>query len=331
MLKIIAPAIVGLFLGWSGQVVAATTLKFAISAPEKTPWTKNAYETAAYINQATGGAVKINVFPGGQLGNEQNAIGQVARGRIDMGSFSNTAASLIVPEMALLAAPYLWDSARQADCALDNYLIPIFQEKFRQKGLIILGWSEVGVMGYAFKDPIRTMAGFTGKKLRVAPTKTSVILARNLTANPVMLPISAVASALQTGLVEGADLPGLAYTSLGVSEIARYWVASRHSRQSGVILVNENIWQTLNAIQQKIFIKAQANPAKLRKQVRDAEASSLFAFEKRGGVIITPDETEMQKWRRKGAQARTELIAAIGGDAREIFDKILAAKQACRQ
>ncbi|WP_025899110.1 TRAP transporter substrate-binding protein [Sneathiella glossodoripedis] len=329
-LSILSYALLGCVILFSNQEVnASTKLKFALAAPEKTPWAAYAHEIAEKVSHSTNGGINVRVFPGSQLGNEQDVIRQVAKGRIQMGSFSNTAASLMVPEIALLAAPYLWDSIKQADCALDNHLIPVFQTRFEEKGLKILGWSEVGNMGYAFTSQVSGLADLSGKKLRVAPTKASSITADGFGANSVVLPITEVAAALQTGLVEGADLPGLAFTSLGLSKIARNWVQSNHSHQVGLVLMSTKVWDRLDEQGRDAFENAVVKPEKLRQQVRGAEAALLNKFASEGGTIIKLSDTEVSEWRNRSAQSRQKLIEEIGGDAADIQAQIEKAKQAC--
>ncbi len=317
-------------LGMSGLGQAETKMKFALAAPEKTPWAAYAHDISTKVAAETNGSVKISVFSGSQLGNEQDVIRQVARGRIQVGSFSNTAASLMVPEIALLAAPYLWENMAQADCALDDHLIPVFEQKFEAKGLKILGWTEVGNMGYAFISNPDGLKGMAGRKLRVAPTKASAITADGFGANSVVLPITEVAAALQTGLVEGADLPGLAFTSLGFSKIARYWVQSNHSHQVGLVLMSEKVWRQLNGAEQQAFKNAIVKPAKLRKQVRGAETALLNKFAKEGGNIIKLDATELAGWQKAAGHSRQKLVEEIGGDALEVYAAIEKAKAACK-
>ncbi len=330
MSRVIHVIIIITCICFSGNVQAETKMRFGLSAPEKTPWTAYAHEIADMVKAKTNGEIEIQVFSSSQLGNEQDVIRQVARGRIQMGSFSNTAASLMVPEIALLAAPYLWDDLKQADCALDNHLISAFQQKFLDKGLVILGWSEVGYMGYAFNAPTKSLSDLTGVKMRVAPTKASFITANAFGANPVVLPITEVASALQTGLVEGADLPGLAFTSLGLSKISRNWISSNHSHQVSLVLMSAKVWNKLSTTEQNIFIEAQKSPVKLRQNVRGAEKALLAKFEKEGGQLITPSDAELKKWRERAKPAREELIREIGGDAVAISEAIEKAKSACR-
>jgi len=318
-------------LAASTTAKAETIFKFSMAAPEKTPWAKNAYDISKSVQNATDGAIKIHVFSGSQLGNEQDVIRQVARGRIQMGSFSNTAASLMIPEIALLAAPYLWSSMQEADCVLDEHLISVFQQKFVDKGLRILGWSEVGQMGYAFMKPIGAVANLSGKKLRVAPTKASSITARNYGATSVPLPITEVASALQTGMVDGADLPSLAFTSLGFGKIASNWLQTNHSHQVGVVLISEKVWKRLSSTEQEQFLGAQTPPQLLRKQVRGAERFTLTKFVEGGGTIVKPSKVDLKMWRSKAEKARGELVEALGGDARKIYQQILDAKEHCAQ
>ena len=85
---------------------------------------------AADVTEASKGTIKINAFLGAQLGSEQDTIQQVARGRIDMGGFSLTAGSLIVPELSILSIPFLFKDAKEQDCVLDS--APVAQVCERQ-------------------------------------------------------------------------------------------------------------------------------------------------------------------------------------------------------
>lgn len=308
---------------------AEMNLKFTSAAPTNTPWAAHFNDIAESVGDISNGGIKINLFNGNQLGNEQDTIRQVVRGRIHMGGFSNTAASLIVPEIALLAAPYLWDNTAQADCALDNYLLPYFQKPFEQKGLIILGWTEVGYMGYASKSPIENPAAMIGKKIRVAPTKASSIAATAFGANSVVLPIPDVASGLQTGLVEGADLPALLFASMGFAKIAPNWTASNHSHQVGMVLMSKKVWKKLSKEQQDQIMSIQIPPVKLRQQVRGATQQLLGKFASEGGNLIIPTEAQMKEWRAIAEQSQQEMVKAIGKNAAESYSAIQKAKLAC--
>ena len=71
------------------------TLRYASGAPPKTPWVVQMERLIKYADEESKGSIKIDGFAGAQLGNEQDTIQQVARGRIDMGGFATGAVALI--------------------------------------------------------------------------------------------------------------------------------------------------------------------------------------------------------------------------------------------
>ena len=93
--------------------------------------------------EESGGKLKIASFIAAQLGNEQDTVQQVARGRIDMGGFSNGAVALLVPELALLGLPFYFKNVAEQDCAVDK-MTKTVSDLLAKKGVKFLGWTEVG-------------------------------------------------------------------------------------------------------------------------------------------------------------------------------------------
>ena len=77
------------------------------------------------VVEESGGKLKISSFINAQLGNEQDTVQQVARGRIDMGGFSNGAVALLAPELALLGLPFFFKSTAEQDCTVDAMTKPV--------------------------------------------------------------------------------------------------------------------------------------------------------------------------------------------------------------
>ena len=85
-------------LAWTTGATAQTVeLRYATSAPPKTVWEMQVQRFQKQVDDGSKGTLKINAFLNSQLGSEQDTIAQVARGRIDMGGYSVTAGSLLVP------------------------------------------------------------------------------------------------------------------------------------------------------------------------------------------------------------------------------------------
>ncbi len=148
-------------------------LKYATGAPPKTIWAIHAEEMTKVVEESSKGSLKINVYLNAQLGNEQDTVQQVARGRIDMGGFSITASSLVVPELALLNVPFLFANPKQQDCVLDQHLTKTVTDMMAAKGVHVLSWAEVGVADIIGKKPYLDPKELNGLKCRSRPRSHS--------------------------------------------------------------------------------------------------------------------------------------------------------------
>ena len=307
----------------------ARELRAATAAPLKTPWGVWIAGVAKKVEQLSAGQLKMKVFYSSQLGDEQTVIRQVVRGRIDMTGSSNTATSLVVPEFALLAAPYLWDSVKQADCVFDNHVEHIYGELIQQSGLVLLGWVEVGQMILFNRTVVHTPADIKGKKVRIAPTKASQSFFDAIGANGVPLGTVDAMPALKTGNVNGATWPIVYGIAIGTHKMAPNVTLTKHSHQIGTLTISKKVWKTLSADERKWLREGFADANILRKGIRNAEAGLIGKIKKAGVPVYTPNAAEMIEWRKAGVQAQKSLVKALGGRAEEIWPKIVQAKNSC--
>lgn len=325
-------AATGLAIGLtSGVSHAVTEMKYASAAPANTPWVKHSEAIRDAVSANSNGEIKISLFNGGQLGDEVTVIKQVARGRIDFGGFSMTAAATMVPEMALMGVPYLWDSYKQLDCAMDQHLSAVFEPLFANKGLKFLQWNELGWTNTLAKKPMLTPSDFDGYKIRAAPAKYSPNYLENIGANAVVLPFAETPAALQTGMVDGATLSSVTFVAAGFGKLAPHYTLSRHSHQSGVILMSAKVWDKLGAEGQSQFTNGLAPIAGLRAQVRGMGAFLLNKYKEAGGPVYEQTAEQRAQWKAAVLPGRDELVASIGGDSATIWPQIEAAKAACSQ
>jgi len=324
--------ITGLALGLTSVAShALTEMKYASAAPANTPWVKHSEVLRDTISTNSNGEIKVSLFNGGQLGDEVTVIKQVARGRIAIGGFSMTAASTMVPEMALMGVPYMWDSYEQLDCAMDNHLSSVFEPLFERKGLKFLQWSELGWTNTLAKKPMLKPSDFDGYKIRAAPAKYSASFTKGIGANGVVLPFAETPAALQTGMVDGATLGAVTFVAAGFGKLAPHYTLSRHSHQSGVILMSTKVWDKLGAEGQAQVTNGLAPVASLRAQVRGMGAFLLNKYKEAGGPVYEQTPAQRAEWKAAVLPGRDALVASIGGEAATIWPQIEAAKQACSQ
>ena len=272
----------------------------------------------------------MEIFAGSQLGAEVETIKQTARGRLDVGSFSVAAAAVVVPEVTMLVSPFFWDSFEQADCALDNHLSPVFDELFEKRGLKIVQWSELGWQILFSKEAITTPDQIAGFKMRVAPVKNSNILWRGAGASGVPLPFAEVAASLQTGIVDGGELPTISYIATGLHKIAPHMTRTNHIYQPSVTLISLKTWNKMSGDEQEQFMASMESADLLRQQVRGAISYFEGKMVEEGGTIH--DLTTKQRAAFAAnftADMQQELIDSVGGDSQRVYDAVVAARAAC--
>lgn len=314
----------------TGTVAGAEALKFSTAAPMGTPWVKHYEVSAENLAANSGGKLTMEVFGGGQLGAEVETIKQTARGRLDVGNFSVTAAATVVPEVTMLVSPYFWDNFAQADCALDNHLLPVFDELFEKRGLKIVQWSELGWQILFSKEAITAPEQIEGFKMRVAPAKNSDILWRGANASGVPLPFAEVASSLQTGIVDGGELPTISYIATGLHKVAPNMTRTNHIYQPSVTLISLKAWNKMSAEDQKTFMSSMESADALRKQVRGAITFFEGKMIEDGGTIHDLSTEQRAAFAAKFTdEMQQELIDSVGGDSQRVYDAVVAARAVC--
>ncbi|MEK9774578.1 MAG: TRAP transporter substrate-binding protein DctP [Quisquiliibacterium sp.] len=306
-------------------------LRYASSAPPKTVWAMQTERLAKDVNELSKGTVQIDAFINSQLGSEQDTIAQIARGRIDMGGYSITAGALIVPELALLNLPFLFDNKAQQDCAFDQHLYKPIEAMFAKKGLQFMGYAHVGETNIIGTKPYTTPDLLKGVKARAQPTKLGPYLWTAFGANPNPLPVTEWAAAHQSGLVDVADAPMTFYVFAGLGKVAPVLTATRHLDHAGIIVMNKKIFDKLPESAQKALAgAAERSPAsKQRAEVRGFEVKVAQMHLTKGGTIVELTPQQRKVWRDGMEASWTAAVKAMGGQSNQFWQQIQTAIKAC--
>jgi len=314
----------------SGEVFAKNfNLKQASMATAKDPWGQHAIRLAKAVEKGTKGTIKITLFLGSRLGAELDVIKQVARGRIDMGGFTLAGAASMVPELALVGTPFLFESYKQNDCVLDSHLTPLFDEMFAKKGLKLIGYTDTGSYSVFAKKPIITPADAKGVKLRINQSKFSVLMWQSVGANPIPLPMSEFPAALQTGLVKGGDLSPTFYVFMGLPKLAPYLTLTQHTRQPGFYLMGLKLWNRFSKTQQRQFMASLEPIAGFRNQIRGLEDLMVQKYKKAGGPVhvLTPEQKQL--WLDAVVPNQSKIVDMVGRNSARVWEVIQKGKTAC--
>jgi len=327
----LAALAVGCGIGLAQAQTTPLEFKFASSAPPTSPWAKQIDRTAAQVAEETKGAVKITPFYGSQLGSENDAIAQISRGRLDMGSFTANSVALQVPEIALLQLPFFFESQAQRDCVLDNHVQKHTVEALAKKNLVFINWGEVGSVHLPGKKAYATPADVKGIKVGVVANKMTADFWRAMGANPIPTNVAEASSSSQTGLIDTYPTPFAFYVPSGLNKILPTMTKLPLWESAGVTLMNKGIYDKLPAELRASFEAGlrKTPVSTLRAEIRGVDTALTAAHKQAGGVVVEATPEQRAEWTKGLAPVWMDIAKDIGPEGEKYLALMDAGKKAC--
>ncbi len=232
-------------------------LRLADNQPLGYPTVVGDEDFARRVFEYSDGRIKIEVYPQGQLGDEKSAIEQVQFGGIDFTRVSISPLSSFQPLLDALQMPYLYRDADHMWKVLNGEIGEFFLESMKEKGFIGLVFYDSGARHfYNTKKPIYTVADLKGMKIRVQESALMMGLVQALGAVPTPMAYGDVYSALQTGVIDGAENNWPSYDSSSHYEVAKYFSIDEHTRVPEMVVASKITMDKLSAEDQAIIKRA---------------------------------------------------------------------------
>jgi tripartite ATP-independent transporter DctP family solute receptor len=279
---------VALTAATSGSALAQQyRIKFAHPAPTSDPAHRAAQLFAERIAERTGKKVQVTVFPGGQLGKENEIIQGLQSGAIEMCFFSSTHLVNSVPEFGVLDLPYLVTDNEAVGRLLGGEIGKTIMAKLPAVGIRGLAYSESSFRNVFTKRPADSIEQLKGLKLRVPNSPVYVGTIRAMGALPTPIPFGELYTALQQGIVDGAETSGSAFWNYKFYEVGKHWLVTKHTVNPGVYLMSEKFWQTLPLdVQKTIHETAVEAGLQHRNWSWEEDDKGLQSAQERGGVQV---------------------------------------------
>ncbi|RVA16497.1 TRAP transporter substrate-binding protein, partial [Mesorhizobium sp. M7D.F.Ca.US.004.03.1.1] len=182
------------------------------------------------LTKRSDGRIQVTFFPDAQLGGNEIMINSVKVGALD-GVMSNLGVlSAAVPQIEVLELPFLFDdtphAVRALNGALGDSLKPDIEKGFNCR---VVGWGTDGTrLMWNKVRPIRKPEDLAGLKMRVQASRTHQDTYAALGALPTVVPFSELYAALQTGVVDGADVGVVDLLSLKFYQVTKYVSFTKH-------------------------------------------------------------------------------------------------------
>lgn len=311
----------------AGGAVAETFRAGALSTPGD-PYDILWQRFADDISRESMGRLNAELLVRGEVGGEEALMLAVRRGRIEMAIFTSSGMSAVVPEFAVIMAPFQFDSLAEADYVLDNHLIEPLSALAATKGLTVLSWADEGFHSVYSVSPLRSPADTAGYRMRAFQVPSSPLFLAALGADVAGMPFPDVIPGLQTGLIQGGEAGAMTYASYGLAPVADHYTLTRHAYSAGVYAANSEWFNALEPELQSALRRAVPNATDVRGRVRARNTSDLEHAKRRGSIIHEPTAIEKTQWRKATRTVPQKLVEQIGGQAAAIHARIVEGKEA---
>jgi tripartite ATP-independent transporter DctP family solute receptor len=291
----LATLAVGATTGFGGLGKAQAQAKLVMKAsdvhPAGYPTVEAVQNMGKKLEAATNGRLSIQMFPSMQLGGEKEAIEQAQVGALQMARVSVGALGPVIDELNVLNMPFLFKNTAHAQKVMDgeigNELLGKVTASANAK-MVGLCWMDAGARSfYDTKHPIKSIADMKGLKVRVIGNPMFVDMANALGANGVAMGYDQVLSALQTGVIDGAENNPPSYVFDSHYTVAKYYTLTEHLIVPEMLVFSKKVWDTLSKEDQALLMKV-AREAQAEERVMWTKyEQEAMAKAKSAGVEIT--------------------------------------------
>ena len=285
----------------NAQAQSKAVFKAADVQPAGYPTVAATENLGKKLEAATSGRLSIQMYPSAQLGAEKETIEQTQIGAIQMLRVSCGALGPIVDDINVVNMPFLFKNIAHANKMMDGDIGQELLDRITANanaGLVGLCWMDSGARSvYNTKHPIKTIDDLKGLKIRVIGNPIFIDMMNSLGGNGVAMGYDQVFSALQTGVVDGAENNPPSYVFSNHYTAAKYYSLTEHLIIPEVLAFSKKSWATLSPEDQAL-VKRFAREAQLEQRDLWKKYEQL-AMEKAkaAGSEITeiPDKTPFQK------------------------------------
>ncbi|HUP60671.1 MAG TPA: TRAP transporter substrate-binding protein [Thermoanaerobaculia bacterium] len=247
---------------------------------------------AKRLDALSGGTVELQIFPGGQLGTEPETIEQLQRGALAMVKTSTAAMEGFVPEMAVFSLPYLFRDEEHYWRVLNGPLGRELLAAGERHGIHGLCYYDSGSRSfYTLKKPILKPADVKEMKLRVLPSRTARDFIIMLGGGPTPVPWGELYTALQQGMVDGAENNPPSFLSSRHYEIAKHFSLDEHTRIPDMVIFSKPIWESLSPEVRNWVNEAATESVDFQRKLwREKTEEALKLVSEAGVTVYRPDK-----------------------------------------
>lgn len=278
---------------------APLVVRTATLVPDGSSWYLILKELGEKWKAVSGGRVTVRLFPGGVAGDDPDVVRKMRLGTLNAGVLTSVGVAEIDRSVYALGVPLMYDSSEEVYYVLEK-MRPQLEAGIEAKGFVVLNWADVGWVHFFTQKPVAVPDDLRALKLFTwAGDADSVSVWRSAGFNPVPLPATEIATALQTGLVNALGSPPQVAVISQFFNNAKNMTDLRWQVLLGATLITKSTWDKIPADVRPALLEASREAGRrLQKEVKDAEQKDVDAMKKRGLNVIAVSARQRAEWQK---------------------------------
>lgn len=275
-----------------GKIKGPRSIKLAHGLDTSHPVHKGMEFLAERVAEKSGGELMVEIYPNQQLGTERQCLELLQIGSIGMTKVSAAVLENFAPVIKVLSLPYIFRDAEHAYQVFDGPIgreLLLASEPFYLRGLCFY---DAGSRSFYTKErPVREPDDLEGLKIRVQESVTAMSMVESLGGAPTPISWGELYTALQQGVVDGAENnPPSFYTSRHY-EVCKYYSLNEHTAVPDVLLISTIVWNSLTPQEQQWLQEATDESVTYQRRVwQEATEKALEEVQKAGVEVIYPEK-----------------------------------------
>lgn len=242
-------------------------------------------------SELSDGKLEIQIYPGGVLGSEKESLELLQLGSLDITKVSAAAMESFVEEYKVFGLPYIFRDKDHYFTTLDGPIGDAVLSKGNKFWLRGLCFYDGGARSFYTSARFTKPSELRGKKIRVMQSITAVEMIRAMGGSPTPISWGELYTALQGGVVDGAENNPPSFYLSRHYEVCKYYLLNEHTMIPDVMIVSTHAWDKLTD-QEKLWLQQAADESVVlqREEWRKSEEESLAAVRAAGVEVIIPDK-----------------------------------------
>jgi tripartite ATP-independent transporter DctP family solute receptor len=298
---------VGSALSYSAVSLAATELKAAFNQSNKHPQYLALEDFGNKLTEATDGRYKLSIYPNELLGDQRAALELVQNGAIQLAMVANPLVENYDKTFRVIGMPYIYSGPEHQEKVFTSGELDSLFKSTNKFGFEVLTAYTAGARSMYTKDaPVKTMADMAGKKIRVMQSDTMIKMLDCMGGTGVPMSQGEVYTAVQQGVLDGAENNEITYSDLKQYEVAPYFSSTRHLMVPDLLVISSQFLDSMSAEDQKTIKQLAKDSTAVEFDMWNAQISQAKENAIAKGATFT--EVDIKPFQASCKKLQDELI-----------------------